>query len=90
MTGRKDTRSDEFLVAIRAYFGATEMLAMTKDQREENLERKASWATVAIDFETGMKVHRHKGQVLRQMWKQIAMMGEVEEISELLRSRPPT
>ena len=52
MTGRKDTRSDEFLVAIRAYFGATEMLAMTKDQREENLERKASWATVAIDFET--------------------------------------
>ena len=31
----------------------------------------------------GMEVCRHKGQVLRQMWKQIAILGEVEEMTEL-------
>ena len=93
-------RSDGFLEAIRAYFRAMEMLEMTKEQSEENFERKATWATIAIDSETatvrkiptargqavveGMKICRHKGQVLRQMWKQMAFMVEVEEITELL------
>ena len=32
----------------------------------------------------GMEIHRHQGQVLRQMWKQIATLGEIEEMTELL------
>ena len=76
------------------------MLEMTKEKSKENVQRKTTWATVAVDFEiamatkiptargqaivNGTEVYRHKGQVLRQMRKQIAMMGEVEEIMELL------
>ena len=31
----------------------------------------------------GMEVYRYKGKVLKQMRKQIAMLGEVEEMAEL-------
>ena len=77
VTDRKDTWSDEFLVAVRAYFGALEVLKMTDEQSEENFERKTTWTTIAIDFEIatatkiptargqamakGMEVYRHKG-----------------------------
>ena len=77
-----------FLVAARAYFGAMEMLV------------KTTWEIFAIDFETatatkiptvrgeamvkGKGVYRHKGQVLRQMWKQIPLMGEIEEMTRHL------
>ena len=73
------------------------MLEMTKEKSKENVQRKTTWA---VDFEIakatkiptargqaivkGTGVYRHDGQVLRQVWKQIAMMGEVEEIMELL------
>ena len=50
VTDRKDTWSDEFFVAIRAYVGAMEMLEMTKEHSENNFERKTTWATVAIDI----------------------------------------
>ena len=36
VTERKGMWSDEFLVALRAYFGVVEMLDMTKEQSEEN------------------------------------------------------
>ena len=39
MTDRTDTWLDEFLVAMRAYFGVLEMLEMTEEQREEYFER---------------------------------------------------
>ena len=77
MTDRKDTWSAEFLVAIRAFCVVMDMLEMTKEQSEENFERKTTWATVAIDLEMatattiptargyamvkGMEVNRHKG-----------------------------
>ena len=93
MTDRKDTWSDEFLVAARAYFGALEVLKIIDEQCEENFERKTTWTTIAIDFEIatttkiptargqamaeGMEVYRHKGQTLRPVWKQIMMMGEM-------------
>ena len=92
VTDRKDTWSDELLVAVRVYLGAVDMFEMTKEQCEENFERVTTWAIVALDFETatatktptargqamvkGMGVYRHQGQVLRQMWKQITMMEE--------------
>ena len=43
VTDWKDTSSDQLRVAIRAYFGATEMLEMMKEQTEENFERKTIW-----------------------------------------------
>ena len=89
-----------FLGGNKSVLRVLEMLEMTKEQSEDNFERKTTWATVAIDLEIatatkiptarghamvkGMQVNRHKGQVLRQMWKQIAMLGEVEEMTELL------
>ena len=82
VTDRKDTWSDEFLMAVRADFGALEVLKMTDEQSEENYERKTTWTTIAIDFEMAtvtkiptargqamakrMGVYRHKGQTLRQ------------------------
>ena len=73
---------------------------MTDEQSEENFERKTTWTTIAIDFEIatatmiptargqamakGMGVHKHKGQTLRQMWKQRMMMGEMEEMVKLM------
>ena len=64
-------------------------MQMTKEQREEHFERKTTWSIVAIDFEmaTATKIlgfYRHKGQVLRQMWRQKTMFGEVEEMTRLL------
>ena len=77
----------------------TDTLEMTKEQSQDNFERKTTWATVAVDFEKdtatkiptarvqamvkGREVYRHTGQVLRQTWKQIAMLGEVEDMTEL-------
>ena len=52
VSDRKDTWSDEFLVATRAYFGMMDMLETTKEQSEENVEKKTTWTTVPVDFET--------------------------------------
>ena len=73
---------------------------MTDVQSDENLETKTIWTTIAIDFEIatatkiptargqamakGMWVYRHKGQTLRHMWKQIMIMGEMEEMMKLM------
>ena len=100
VTDRKDTWSDEFLLAVRAYFGALEVLKMTDEQSEENFDRKTTWTTMASDFEIatatmiptdrgqamakGMGVYRHKEQTLRQMWKQVMMMREMEEMAKLM------
>ena len=76
------------------------MLEMTKERSEENVERKTKRATVETDFETatatkirtargqvmvkGMEVYRRKGRGLRQIGKQVAMTGEMEEVTALL------
>ena len=66
VTDKRSTWSDEFLVAGRAYFGVMEMLDMTKEQDEDNFERKTTWATVAIDFETAtaIKIPTARGQAM--------------------------
>ena len=62
----KDTWSDDFLVATGAYFGVMDMLEMTKEQSEENFERKTTWATVTVDFEmaTATKITTARGQAM--------------------------
>ena len=66
VTDRKDTWSDEFLVAVKAYFGALEVLKMTDEQNEENFERMTTWTTIAIDFKiataTNIPTARGQGQ----------------------------
>ena len=67
--------------------------------------RETACATVAIDFEIAtamqiptargqamvkcMEVCRHEGQILRQIWKQMAMLGGIEEMTELLTEQAP-
>ena len=66
------------LGGVRAYFGALEVLKMTDEQSKENLERKTTWTTIAIDFEiataTKIPTARCQAKTLRQMWIQITMM----------------
>ena len=73
---------------------------MTDEQSEENFETKTTWTTIVIDSEIttatkiptargqamakGMGVYRRKGQTLRQLWKQMMMMEEVEEMAKLV------
>ena len=66
VTERKDTWSDHFLVATRAYLGTTQMLEMTKEQSEEHFERKTTSSTVAIDFEmaAATKISKARGQAM--------------------------
>ena len=52
VTDRKDTWSDEFLVAVRAFFRAMEMLEMAQEQSKDNCARRTTWAILAIDFQT--------------------------------------
>ena len=96
VTERKDTWSDEFLVAVRAYLGAMEVLEMTKEQSEENFERKRQHGRLLQltsrqplrrrsprpEVRNRQGVYGHKGQVLGHTWKHMTMMGETEEVTE--------
>ena len=63
---RKDTWSDESMVAVRTYVGALEELKMTDEQSEENFEKKTTWTTTAIDFKitTATKIPTARGQAM--------------------------
>ena len=71
VTDRKDTWSDEFLMAARSYLKTLEMLDMTKEQSEENFERVTKWTMVAIDFETATATKIHHGQKSGHAWSKV-------------------
>ena len=61
-----DRQKGHVVWAVRAYFGALDVLKMTNEQSEDNFERKTTWTSIAIDFEiaTATKIPTARGQTM--------------------------